>query len=61
MKAANIDMAKDTPAPVTPPRPYPADKARGGDIILRTPLQRLVFIAGLAGAVILALVLTFIH
>jgi hypothetical protein len=32
-----------------------AGKARQGEIILRTPLRRAVFIAGLAGAVILAI------
>src|SRR5437660_6997896 len=36
----------------TPP-PYPAEKARGGEIILRTPLRRAIFIGGLAGAVVL--------
>jgi hypothetical protein len=41
-------------------RPYPAEKARGGDIILNTSLKRWVFIAGLAGAVVLALVLYLI-
>ena len=42
-----------------PPTPYPAEKARGGDIILRTPLRRAIFIAGQAGAVVLALLLAF--
>jgi len=51
-------MTKDASAQATPSRPYPADKARGGEIILRTPLQRWVFIAGLAGAVLLVLALT---
>jgi hypothetical protein len=34
----------------TSPSPpvYPADKARGGEIILRRPWQRSVFILGLA-------------
>jgi len=36
---------------------YPADKARQGEIILRKRWQRIVFIAGLAGFVVLALVL----
>jgi hypothetical protein len=36
---------------------YPAEKARQGEIILRRRWQRIVFIAGLAGAVLLALVL----
>ena len=39
--------------------PYPAEKARGGEIILRTPLRREIFITGLAGAVVLALFLAF--
>jgi len=39
--------------------PYPAEKARGGEIILRTSLRRAIFIAGLAGAVVLALLLAF--
>ena len=38
----------------TSPRPtYPAEKARGGDIILRRPWQRAVFIAGFAAPIIL--------
>jgi hypothetical protein len=40
------------------PPPYPADKARGGEIILRGRWQRAIFIAGLAGAVVLVLVLS---
>jgi hypothetical protein len=42
-----------------PPKPYPAEKARGGEIILRTPLRRAVFIGGLVGAVVLGLLLAF--
>jgi hypothetical protein len=38
-------------------KPYPAEKARGGEIILNTPARRAIFLAGLIGAVILALVL----
>jgi hypothetical protein len=34
-------------------RGYPAEKARGGEIILRKRRQGIVFIAGLAGAVLL--------
>ena len=37
--------------------PYPAEKARGGTIILRKPWQRAVFIFGLALPVILLLLL----
>jgi uncharacterized membrane protein len=36
---------------------YPADKARQGEIVLRHRWQRIVFIAGLVGAGVLALVL----
>jgi len=35
---------------------YPAEKARGGEIILRKRWQRVVFVAGLAGAVVLGLI-----
>ena len=37
------------------PRPYPAEKARQGEIILTKRRQRGVFIAGLAGAILFAL------
>lgn len=40
--------------PPVPPQDYPADKTRGGEIILRTRTQRAIFISGLAGAVVLA-------
>lgn len=39
------------------PRTYPAEKARQGEIILKQPWQRAVFIAGLAGFFVLALLL----
>ena len=52
-------MQQETAPPAkNGPRPYPAEKARGGEIILRTPQRRIIFIAGLAGAVLLAVVLT---
>jgi len=35
--------------------PYPAHKARQGEIILHTPLQRTIFVTGLAGIVVLAI------
>lgn len=35
-------------------RPIPADRTRQGEIVLRTPLRRAIFLAGLIGAVILA-------
>jgi len=46
-------------APAQPP-PYPAERARGGEIILRRRWQRVVFITGLAiPAVLLLLLLLF--
>jgi hypothetical protein len=42
-----------------PERSYPAEKARGGEIILNAPLKRGLLVAGLAGVVALALVLSF--
>jgi hypothetical protein len=44
-------------APGQGTKPYPAEKARGGEIILRKRWQRVVFIAGLAGAILLGLFL----
>jgi hypothetical protein len=38
--------------------PYPAVKARGGEIVLTTPTRRALFFVGLAGAVVLALLVT---
>jgi hypothetical protein len=43
------------------PAPYPADKARGGEIILRRPWQRAVFILGLAAPFVLLFLLLFLH
>ena len=55
-------MVREGPArPAPPPKPYPAEKARGGEIILKTAWQRHVFIAGLAGAVLLVLALTLLR
>jgi hypothetical protein len=54
-------VVRKAPVQYAPPKPYPAEKARGGEIILKTPLQRWVFIAGLIGAVVLVLVLTFVR
>ncbi|KAB2939926.1 MAG: peptide ABC transporter permease [Hyphomicrobium sp.] len=40
---------------------YPADKARQGDIILKTRTQRAIFIGGLAGLALLALLGVFMR
>jgi hypothetical protein len=45
-------MPRDGPEQPTPPskqQPYSAEKARGGEIILNTPVKRWIFIAALAG------------
>jgi len=47
-------MVREGPAQ---PAPYPAEKARGGEIVLRTHLRRAIFIGGLAAVVVVALVL----
>ena len=54
-----VRESRTQPAPPPKQEPYPAEKARGGEIILDTPTKRWIFIAGLAGAVALALVLSF--
>ena len=54
-----VREARAEPAP--PPKPYPAEKARGGEIILKTQLQRWIFIAGLAGTIVLVLLLSLLR
>ncbi|MDX2205901.1 MAG: peptide ABC transporter permease [Hyphomicrobiaceae bacterium] len=54
-----MPVREGPPQPAPPPKDYPAEKARQGRIILRTRTQRLIFISGLAGAVLLGLLLTF--
>jgi hypothetical protein len=45
----------------TGPKTYPADKARQGDIILRTPLQRSIFIGGMLAALALVLLAEYLY
>jgi len=51
--------AQPPPPAKDKPEAYPAEKARGDEIILRKRWQRLLFIAGLAGAVLLAFLSIF--
>jgi cellobiose-specific phosphotransferase system component IIC len=37
--------------------PYPGEKARGADIVVRRPWERYVFIGGLAGIVVVLIIL----
>jgi hypothetical protein len=39
---------------------YSGEKARGGEIVLRTPARRMIFIAGLIGIIVLVLLLQFL-
>jgi hypothetical protein len=52
-----VREAPPQPPPSPKETPYPAEKARGGEIILRERWQRAIFIGGLVGAVLLAIVL----
>jgi hypothetical protein len=45
----------------TSARAYPDDKARGGEIILRRPWQRAVFMLGLAAPFVLLVVLLILQ
>lgn len=42
------------------PSPYPAEKARGGEIILKTRARRMIFVGGLVAIVLLLLSLAFL-
>jgi len=44
----------------TGPRTYSSDKARQGEIVLRKPWMRMVFIAGLVGCILLVLIIGII-
>ena len=54
-----LPVREGPPQPAPPPKEkrYSADEVRGGEIILRTRARRVIFIAGLVGAVVLALLL----
>jgi len=55
---------REGPPEPAPPRsgrePYSGEKARGGEIILRTATQRYIFIAGPVGAVVPVLLLRWV-
>jgi len=44
----------------TPPRSYPAEKARQGEIILKSRWSRIVFFSGLFGGFVLLAVVAII-
>jgi hypothetical protein len=41
----------------TPPQSYPAEKARQGEIVLKTRRSRVIFLAGLFGGLVVLAVL----
>jgi hypothetical protein len=55
-----MPVREGPPQPAPPHKGYSAKKARGAEIILRTPTQRVIFISGLIGAVVLAFVLVML-
>jgi uncharacterized membrane protein YdcZ (DUF606 family) len=56
-------VVREGPAQTPPPpkQPYPAEKARGAEVILNTPLRRWIFFGGLVGCIVLVLALSFIR
>ena len=56
-------MVREGPAQPAPPskEPYPADEARGAEVILNTPLRKWIFFGGLIGAILLVLVLSLVR
>jgi hypothetical protein len=46
--------------PVDGPAPYPAENARGGETILRSPMRRIALVVGLVGIVVLLLALRLV-
>jgi hypothetical protein len=55
-----VDPAPEEPADPPGTQHISAQDARGGEIILRKTWERIVFIAGLAGALIFGLVLAYL-
>ena len=45
----------------TGPETYPADKARQGEIILRTPARRAIFIGGMLAALAVVLLAEYLY
>jgi hypothetical protein len=53
-------LRADAPSSPSPTAAYPAEKARGGQIVLMTHAPGWAFITGQAGAVVLLLILAFL-
>jgi len=52
MSATSTTNAATTSSERVPPDAYPAEKARGGEIILKTKWARAIFLAGLFGGIV---------
>lgn len=53
-----MPVREGPPQPAPPPKqPYPAETARGAEIVLRTPLRQAIFFGGLAGIFVLLIAL----
>jgi hypothetical protein len=52
---------REGPPQQPPPRnpPYPAEKARGSETVLRTPARKIVFFGGLIAFVLFIVILQF--
>ena len=59
MKTTNAGLSAPPPARI-PPQNYPAEKARQGEIALKTKWARTIFFAGLVGSFILLLLLALV-
>lgn len=42
-------------------KPYPAEKARGGEIVLNTRLRRAIFLAGLVSTVVFVIIMMLVR
>lgn len=42
-------------------KPYPAEKARGGEIVLNTRLRRAIFLAGLVATVVFVVIMMLVR
>jgi hypothetical protein len=54
---ATMTEAESSRLPWTPPQSYPAEKARQGEIILKTRSAQAIFLAGLFGGLVVFAVL----
>jgi hypothetical protein len=43
------------------PQPYPAEKARGGEMVLRTRARQVIFVSGLVGAIVIAMAIELLE